>query len=1104
MHARDGYRPPEDVAGARVLSERLISRVPFAELHVHSNFSFLDGASHPEELAEEASRLGLDAIALTDHDGVHGVVRLAEAGRALGVPTAYGVEMNLGLERSRAGAADPGGEHLLALARDAEGYRRLCRVVSAAHLAGEGKGRPRYDLEQVVDELAGHVLVLTGCRKGRVRRALAEQGARGARRELAWLADRFGRGHVAVELVDQRIPGEDTANDVLAGLAREAGVPVVAGGGVHYAHPRQARLAAAMAAVRVRGSLDEVAGWLPPGATRHLRGGVFAAQRFARFPGAVTNAAVLGLECAFDLRLVAPSLPPFPVGEGHTEDSWLRHLTMRGARERYGAPHDDPRAHRQLEHELTVIAELGFAGYFLIVASLVAFCRERGIYCQGRGSAANSAVCFALGVTTVDPVKWDLMFERFLNSERAGSPPDIDLDIESDRREEVIQHVYDRYGRDRAALVSTVITYRARSAVRDAARALGYPAGQIDTWTRRIGPWEPLSAPAGAADTPRPTGTADDFGHGPREAPVPEAVVELARQFEGVPRHLGIHVGGMVLSDRPVSEVCPVEKARMVDRTVLQWDKDDCAAVGLVKFDLLGLGMLSAVRYTVELIARHEGVTVDLAKLDMADPEVYDMLCRGDSIGVFQVESRAQINTLPRLRPRSLWDLAVEVGLIRPGPIQGGSVHPYLRRRAGEPWQHAHPLLARALDRTLGVPLFQEQLLRIAVDVAGFTPAAADELRRAMGSKRSALRMERLQERFLDGARANGVPGELAERIFGQIRAFATYGFPLAHAMAFAGLVYQSSWLKRYHPAALLAGLLRAQPMGFYSPQSLVADARRHGVLVRGVDINASRTHADLEPDPGSTGGQAVRLGLAAVRGLGTDLAGHVVAERDRGGHFRDPAELARRTGLPRAHLEALATAGAFTSLGRDRRAALWEAGAAAREHPGTLPGTAGAAPAPALPGMTALELLTADAWATGISPDSHPITLLRVHLRERGALTTAELAGVDHGTRILVGGVVTHRQRPATAGGTTFLNLEDETGMTNVICSPGLWDRYRVVAGSATALLVRGLVESGHGGAVVNIQADQLLPLDLRTIASRPPPPRTSAAGSTSFDGRP
>ncbi|WP_344864271.1 error-prone DNA polymerase [Amycolatopsis ultiminotia] len=1065
---RDGYRAPEGLV-RRASSLHNPDRVPYAELHTHSYFSWLDGVSSPEELVEEAVRLDLDAIVLTDHDGMSGAVRFAEAGRNLGIRTGHGAELSLELPASQGGTADPAGTHLLVLARGVTGYQRLCRVISQAQLSGGEKGRPVYDLVQVVEELRGHVVVLSGCRKGLVRRALVERGPGAAAAELRQLVDWFGAEHVAVELFEQGQPLDSAHNDVLAGMAGELGVPTVASGNVHYSRPEQDRHAWAVAAIRARRSVDELEGWLPADGTAFLRSGEEQADWFVRYPGAVQRAALLGVEVAFDLALVAPRLPPFPVPDGFTgENAYLRHLVAEGAADRYGPRARNERAYAQLEHELAVIEQLGFPGYFLVVWDIVRFCREQNILAQGRGSAANSAVCYALQICHADPVRWGLLFERFLAPERDG-PPDIDVDIESDRREEAIQYVYQRHGRFHAAQVANVITYRAKSAIRDAARALGYSPGQQDAFSKHVDRWSHVTQ---AADP-------SQRGHG-----IPADVLECASWLEDTPRHLGVHSGGMVIAHTPVSEIVPVEWATAADRSVLQWDKEDCASMGLTKFDLLGLGMLSALHYMLDLVAEHHDVHIGLHDLDLADPAVYDMLCAADAVGVFQVESRAQLATLPRLRPREFYDLVVEVALIRPGPIQGGSVHPYIARRNGRPWTHAHPLLAPALDRTLGVPLFQEQVMQMARDVAGFTPAEADQLRRAMGSKRSTQKMAHLAGRFFAGTDANRIPRDLAVRIFEQVHAFAGYGFPEAHSMSFALLVYASAWFKKYYPAAFCAGLLRAQPMGFYSPQTLVTDARRHGVTTHHPDLNRSLPHATLEPCPGSTGNVAVRLGLAGIRAVGQDVAEQIVAERDTHGPYTSLADLTERIQLTRPVVEALATAGALTTLGPDRRQALWAAGAAAATRTGHLPGLAIGHDAPALPGMSAVELASADLWATGITPDAHPISMLRDHLTQLGAIPVGRLLEIEDGTRIRVGGAITHKQRPATAGGITFLNLEDETGMTNVIVSIGMWQRAKRVLQNHTAVVVRGIAQVSQGA--VSIVADQISPLDLKTLASK------------------
>ncbi|WP_027346383.1 error-prone DNA polymerase [Hamadaea tsunoensis] len=1048
--------------------ERPATVVPYAELHAHSNFSFLDGASDPEALVQEAVRLGLSALAITDHDGFYGVVRFAEAAREHDLATVFGVELSLD-GGGRTGMPDPPGGHLLLLAEGQDGYHALAGMLGDAHLAGGEKGRPAYDLPAYADRLRGNVVALTGCRKGSVRQALRTGGADAAGRALAELVDMFGRDHVAVELTDHANPGDVRRNDRLADLADAAGLPVLATNAVHFDRPGRRRLAQVIAAVRATSNVDEMEPWSHTAAA-YLRSGEEMAARMADYPSAVAYSVELAARCAFDLKLIAPDLPPYDVPPGHDENSWLRRLAYEGAAERYGPPSAHPEAYAQIDRELKIIAELNFPGYFLVVYDIVQFCRSHRIYCQGRGSAANSVVCYALRITNADPLYHRLLFERFLAPERDG-PPDIDVDIESDRREEVIQHVYTKYGRRHTAQVANVISYRPRSAIRDVARAFGYSPGQQDAWSKGLDRWHSIDAQQ-----------ADG---------IPAQVVAYATDLLGAPRHLGIHSGGMVICDRPVTEVCPVEWARMPGRSVLQWDKDDCAAAGLVKFDLLGLGMLSALRYAYEFL----GDDLDLGELHCDDPEVYDMLCRADSVGVFQVESRAQMSTLPRLKPREFYDLVVEVALIRPGPIQGGSVHPYIRRRSGlEQPVYGHPLMRNALEKTLGVPLFQEQMMQLAIDVAGFSPADADQLRRAMGSKRSIEKMAKIKDRLYAGMAANGIADDVADDIYLKLEAFSSYGFPESHAISFAFLVYASAWLKRYHPAAFLAALLGAQPMGFYSPQSLVDDARRHGVEVRRPDINASGVKATLEHDArtrwGSAageppsrwglGGPIVRLGLDQIRALGEDTAQRIVDQRDISGPYTDMADLARRARLTRAHLEALATADAFAAFGLDRRAALWGAGAAALDTPDKLPRTIAGVDAPTLPGMDDADKLIADVWATGLSPDSHPIRLVRHRLDAAGALPVDRLRSVPHATRILVGGLVTHRQRPGTAGGVTFLNLEDETGMLNVVCSPGMYARYRRVLTRHNSLVIRGSLESASG--VLNLVADKVEPLAIVT----------------------
>ena len=1158
--------------------------IDYAELHAHSAFSFLDGASQPEEMVAEAGRLGLSALAITDHDGLYGAVRFANAARAIGMPTVFGAELHLAVPDGRGGVPvldaptgkpDPRSSHLLVLARGPAGYARLSHAIGMAHLATAEKGLARYTLESLAETGGGEFLVLTGCRKGNVRRALSgvgvpgaqgalaggvsAQGLAAARREVSTLAALFGHDNVAVELTDNGDPLDSERNHALSDLAFDAGLPLVATTNAHYANPRGAQLAAALSAVRARSSLDDMDGWLPSSSGLHLRSGAEMMYRHRRAPQAVTTAARLAAECAFDLKLVAPKLPPYPVPASHTEASWLRELVARGAHARYGPRGDErvPGAWKQIEHELNVIEALDFPGYFLIVHDIVNFCRESDILCQGRGSAANSAVCYALGVTAVDAVTHGLLFERFLAPERDG-PPDIDVDIESDRREEVIQYVFRRFGRINAAMVANVIQYRPKSAVRDAAKALGYDVGQQDAWSKSIDRWGDLRASpeqqaqqaaqhvaqtrdstwpepvAAASAIPASSGSRDSKpthpgSTGPVPAAgtqdldhIPEPVLDLAQDFMRLPRHLGIHPGGMVLCDRPVIDVCPVEWARMPGRTVLQWDKDDCADAGLVKFDLLGLGMLSALRYAFGFIREHTGQELGLHSLPQEDPGVYDLLCAADTVGVFQVESRAQMATLPRLRPRRFYDIVIEVALIRPGPIQGGSVHPYINRARGrEEVTYMHPLLKPSLEKTLGIPLFQEQLMQMAMDAAGFDGALADQLRRAMGSKRSPERMEALRAKFMVGANGRGITADVAVQIFDKLKAFSDFGFPESHSYSFAYLVYASSWLKVHQPAAFYAGLLAAQPMGFYSPQSLAADARRHGQTVLRPCVTRSHVLARVErldapaPVPSERREDlaalahvdptlAVRMGLAAVRSLGTDAAQAIVDAR-RHGPFTSLTDMARRVrvrpkgvkgdagivpteelstarGLSTTQWEALATAGALETLGVSRREGLWAAGALAREGPDTLPDVTTGVAAPMLPGMSEVEEAVADVWASGVSTERYPTVFVREGLVRNGVLTVDEVLHHEAERRISVAGVVTHRQRPGTAKGVTFISLEDETGFLNVICSVGVWKRFQAVARRSPALVIRGRIERADGAT--NLVAEHLAPLSLKVPA--------------------
>ncbi|MGO1736512.1 MAG: error-prone DNA polymerase [Leucobacter sp.] len=1085
---------------------------PYAELHAHSHYSFLDGASSPESLMSEAARLGLAGLALTDHNGLYGAARLAEAADSHPeVLTVYGAELSLDLDAPQLGVADPVGTHLLVLADGPSGYRRLTAAITEAQLDGGEKGRPVYDLERLAEIANGEWAILTGCRKGAVPRALAP-GFSGyanntadredlARTELHRLTALFGADQVFVELTDHGHPGDDALIDQLAALAAETGVPTLATGAVHYARREEAPLAEAMAAIRSRRSLDELDPFLPASGVAHLSSGDTMQRRFAEHSDAVARTVPLAQQLAFPLRSAVPGLPHLDVPNGHTQMSWLRHLVFTGVHKRYG--HVSAAVTDRLERELAVIEQKDFPGYFLIVYDLVREARERGILCQGRGSAANSAVCYMLEITAVDAIYYDLPFERFLSSIR-DEEPDIDVDFDSERREEIIQYAYERYGRQNAAQVANVISYRPKAATRDAAKALGYGPGQQRAWTRGIERWGGITAQ-----------DADKSG-------IPQPVTELATQLLGAPRHLGIHPGGMVLTRRPVGEVCPIEHARMENRTVLQWDKDDCAAMGLVKFDMLGLGMLSALRATMDLVEGATGESWTLDSIPKEEAAVYDMLCRADAIGVFQLESRAQLGTLPRLKPRQFYDLVIEIALIRPGPMQGGAVHPYLRRRNGEePVTYPHPVLEDVLRRTLGIPLFQEQLMQMAVAIGNCSAEDADLLRRSMGSKRGEERVTGLKTKLFAGMADHGLDDAAAANIYAQIQAFASFGFAESHSLSFALLVYASSWFKLHYPAAFLAGLLQSQPMGFYSPRTLVEDARRHGVTVHPPDVQRSEVSAMLElsssvqrspgpsglhactelpqppvgafdpqaPDTGATHRRdahfAVRLGLAGVRGIDEEAAKRITGARGTG-PFLDLADLARRADLNRQQLEALATAGACASLGLSHREAVWAAAPAADNRERFLPGIAVHVQPPLLPLLTPAEQISLELWSTGVTTGTHPVALLRDVLDTRGTIRSDRIHEIEPGSLIETAGLVTHRQRPGTAGGVTFMTLEDESGSINVIIWSAVWERYRSIARVSPALIVRGTLQRSPDG-VANLIANRFEPLSAPTsITSR------------------
>ena len=983
-------------------------------------------------------------------------------------------------------------DHLVLLAPSAKGHAALSRLVTRAQFRGE-KDRPVYDWEDLAEAASsGRLVALTGCHRGAVPSAAQRGDLDGAVTAAARLRDLFG-SRLHIELWHHGMPEDDPRNDLMAEVAGRLSLPVVATNNVHYHDRNDAHLSEVLAAIGGRRSLAAHDGFRPATDERFLKPADEMARRFARHPGAVPRAVELAETLAFDLRLVAPQLPDFPMpGHFQSEMAFLRHLTLEGARRVYpdSSGGIDPVAESRLEHELVIIENLGFAGYFLVVWDIVRFAREQDIMCQIRGSGADSAVCRCLGLTRVDPIRLGLPFERFLSEER-GRPPDIDLDLEADRREEVIQYCYRRYGRERAAMVANVITYRPRSVLRDVGKTFGFTQAQVDGLSKYV--------------------DSRDVSQLKLEAPLPEGltaelIYEVCHRLDGFPRHLGIHSGGMVIADRPLWQVVPLEWGRMEGRTVLQWDKDDCAAIGIVKFDLLGLGMLNALHLTVDAVEEVHGVALDLATIPQ-EPAVYEMMTRADTVGLFQVESRAQMATLPRMKPRTFYDLAVEVALIRPGPVQGQSVHPYLRRRNGEePVRYPHPLTESILKKTLGVPVFQEQLMELARVCAGFDGGQSDRLRQAMTHKRSDREMAKLADEVYSGMAIKGIAGAAADEIWEKLQGFASFGFPESHSVSFAYIVYMSAWLRYHWPSEFLVGLLNAQPMGFYSPNSLVQDAGRHGVVVLSADINRSLHDCTIEQwdaDPDDTvsfsgavwrrgrgplddpqrPAVAVRMGLRYVRNLGEGEITRVEAARQLGGEFASPEDLAQRTGLKVDALVGLAAAGALESIGLAPREGMWAAGVMAEIGPGRLPLGAGIDP-PHLPAMSELERHQADLWATGVSV-SHPVQFVRDTLRQMGCLTVAEVLDLRAmRSRVEVGGIVTHRQRPETSAGVIFFNLEDETGLLNVVVLPDVWTVHREVARRNPGLVIEGMVEYRDG--VTNLVARSFRPIPVEGVAAR------------------
>ncbi|MDH3472441.1 MAG: error-prone DNA polymerase [Rhodospirillales bacterium] len=1120
----------------------------YAELQVTTNFSFLSGASHAEELVTAAKALGLAALGVADRNTLAGVVRAHVAAKEAGLKLLVGARL-----------APEDGPEMLCYPRDRAAYGRLCRLLTLGKRRAE-KGNCRFTLDEAVRHGTGQVLIVLP----------PEAPDAAFRAALAGLGEAFPDScYLAAQCLYR---GDDARRlEGLAALAGACGTPLVATNDVRMHAACRKPLLDLVTCIRAHCTIDEAGFRLEANAERHLKGPEVMAHLFRRHPEALARTLEIAEACSFSLDelgyeypdevLVTPTSPspyPSPQGEGtqrhqpahpspllweregpaakrwEGEDALfgdpvarpdkgeesqaagtqnnllsprpsprgrgdeaapmcdsceellqqrgnatadntgkaqqlLEQLTWEGAGERYGGA--VPASVKEtLAHELRLIGELGYAPYFLTVQDLVRFARQRDILCQGRGSAANSAVCYCLGITAVDPARVDLLFERFVSAER-NEPPDIDVDFEHERREEVIQYIYEKYGRDRAGLAATVIRYRGRSAIRETGKAMGLSADTVAALAGALWGW---SREGPAEDQVR------ELGLDPEE-PRLARTLALARELIGFPRHLSQHVGGFVMTRGRLDELVPIENAAMEDRTVIEWDKDDLDALGILKVDVLGLGMLTCLRKGFDLLAGHGGPRLDLASVPAEDPAVYDMLCQADSIGVFQVESRAQMTMLPRLKPRDFYDLVIEVAIVRPGPIQGDMVHPYLRRRNGqEKVVYPSEELRQVLGKTLGVPLFQEQAMKIAIVAAGFTPAEADRLRRAMATFRNVGTIQTFGDKLIEGMVARGYDRDFAERCFHQIEGFGTYGFPESHAASFALLVYVSAWLKCHHPAVFAAALLNSQPMGFYAPAQIVRDARDHGVEVRPLDVNSSDWDCTLEP--GETGGLALRLGLRQAKGLAEAEARALVAARGNG--YPDPVTLWRRAGTRSSALEALARADGFRSMGLGRREALWAVKGLPKEAPLPLFAAAGeeergTEPLPALPEMAPGEQVVEDYRSLRLSLRAHPLSFLRAELAREGLVEAARLGALADGRRVRLAGLVLVRQRPGSASGVIFATLEDETGVANTVIWPDVFERHRAVVLKSSLLMVEGRLQ--REGIVIHVVAERLVDLSAR-----------------------
>lgn len=1031
--------------------------IPYAELHCKTNFSFLEGASHPDELACRAAELGYRALAITDRNSLAGVVRAHGAAKQTQLKLLIGAEIT-------PSDAPP----VVLLATDRKAYGRLSRLITAGR-----RNAPKGECRLTFDDIAVYA---EGLLAGVVGQATSEDldRYRGLFTDRLYL---FAELHCG--------PNDDRELEHRLRLAKEARIPLVAANDVHFHHPYRRALADVLAATRAGCTVAGAGELLFPNAARHLKSPQEMRELFALVPDTIHRTVEVADRCHFSLDELRYEYPEELAPPSQTPLEYLRRLTWEGARDRY--PAGIPAKVRQLlEHELALIAELRYEAYFLTVWDLVRFARSRNILCQGRGSAANSAVCYCLGVTAVDPDRMDVLFERFISRER-NEAPDIDVDFEHERREEVIQYVYDKYGRERAGMTAEIITYRPRSAVRDVGKALGLSLDRVDALAKMLDRHSTLPEERCTAAGIAP---ASEVGR---------QLLGLVGELLGFPRHLGQHVGGLVITQGPLCELVPIENAAMDGRTVIEWDKDDLDELGILKVDCLALGMLTAIHKCFDLIdssalsvplcLRGEESALTLASIPEGDPAVYEMICRADTMGVFQIESRAQMSMLPRLRPRRFYDLVIEVAIVRPGPIQGDMVHPYLRRRAGlESVVYPNDEIRAVLHNTLGVPLFQEQAMRLAVVAAGFTPGEADQLRRAMAAWRRPGVIDDFRNKLIAGMRAKGLSAEFAEMVFRQIRGFGEYGFPESHAASFALLAYVSAWLKCHYPAHFCVALLNSQPMGFYAPAQLVRNAQEHDVEVHPIDVNHSRWDSTIEDTNTDSLAhlRAIRLGLRMIVGLPQLAAARIEAAREAG-PFCSLADFTRRTGLSPSIVDRLARADAFQSLALDRRASLWQSLAQERHkvNQPLLNGLVDSESLATLPAMTAQQEVFADYRTAGLSLKAHPISFFRDQLDQLRIVPAAELASIRDGRFIRVAGLVLVRQRPGTAKGITFVTIEDETGVANLIIKMDVWNRFYQVARTAPAYIAHGRLQNQQGVIHVLVQRLENLSVTLQEIRS-------------------